>query len=163
MSKQVLFSRHAEAELGYPELHDHDRKLTNNGIQASKNIFKSLVAQNINPDIYISSSAVRALETCKIIKGKENKERIEISRDIYTDSLSGIEVAIRGVSDSHNMIAIFGHNPTLSQIYNSISTSKDIDFPTSGIFIAEMSAPSWLDFNFSDMKLKVFINPNNIK
>ena len=163
MGKKALFCRHAEAEIGYPELHDHDRVLSKRGIEASNKISTFLLSQNINPDIYISSSASRAMETCSIIKAENNNCKTKIFREIYSEGLSGIGGAIREVSDTYKMIAIFGHNPSLSQIYNNSSNADNIDLPTSGIYIADIDISSWADFEFSCISIEMLITPNNIK
>ncbi len=163
MTRQILFCRHAKAELGYPELLDHDRRLTDTGIEESMHVSRLLLGQNIKPDFYISSSATRALDTCEIIKADPSKKNILISRSIYTDSLKGIESSIRSVSDKYKMIAVFGHNPSLSEIYNSISNRAYIDLPISGVFLAEVNSSSWSSFNFPEMTLKTFLYPEDIK
>ena len=163
MGKKVLFCRHAEAEIGYPELHDHNRVLSNSGIEASNKISTFLLSQNINPDMYISSPASRAMETCSIIKAENNNCKTKILREIYSEGLSGIEGAIREVSDIYKMIAIFGHNPSLSQIYNNSSSEDYIDLPTSGIYIADIDISSWATFEFSCISIEMLITPNNIK
>ena len=163
MGKKILFCRHAEAEIGYPELHDHDRVLSKRGIEASNKISTFLLSHNINPDIYISSSASRAMETCSIMKGEDKKIKTKTYRKIYTEGLSGIGGAIREVSDTYKMIAIFGHNPYLSQIYNNSSTTDKIDLPPSGIYIADTDIPSWSNFKLSCISIEMLITPDNIK
>tara|TARA_B100001142_G_scaffold297779_1_gene320385 strand:- start:295 stop:822 length:528 start_codon:yes stop_codon:yes gene_type:complete len=163
MNKKILFCRHAEAEIGYPELHDHDRVLSKRGIEVSNKTSTFLLSENINPDIYISSSASRAIETCSIIKAENDNCKTKIFREIYTQGLSGIEDAIRGVSDVYKMIALFGHNPSLSQIYNNSSNTDNIDLPPSGIYIADIDISSWANFKFPYISIEMLITPNNIK
>ena len=103
------------------------------------------------------------METCSIIKAENNNCKTKILREIYSEGLSGIEGAIREVSDIYKMIAIFGHNPSLSQIYNNSSSADYIDLPTSGIYIADIDISSWANFEFSCISIEMLITPNNIK
>ena len=163
MNKQILFCRHAEAEPGLFGHSDHDRKLTQNGIQKSKEMARVLRRNNIYPDFYISSSARRTLETCKIIKGQNQDSKVQVFKEIYTDNIDGIALAISSVGNNYKVISIFGHNPALNEIYKLISNNEYLSFPTSGIFIARLDLPNWRDFNIDSIYLEKYFDPNSIK
>ena len=91
MSKRILFSRHAKSSWGNLESSDHDRSLSQRGIDSAHLMGSRLLDNNMIPDFFISSSAKRALDTCKIIKNEVNVDgEIQTFNKIYTDGLDGI-------------------------------------------------------------------------
>ena len=164
MNKKILFSRHAKSEWGGTALSDHDRPLSLRGVSNSHLMGKKLLDQNIIPDIFISSSARRALETCKIIKNELKIEsKTEIFRGIYSGGISGIINSIQSISNKYNFIAIFGHNPTMHLIYNEIALDSIPKLPTSSLFIGSLKSDSWENFSLSNLDIKSYEHLRNIK
>ena len=164
LSKKILFSRHAKSSWGNLTLSDHDRSLSQRGIDNAHLMGSRLHEKNILPDFFISSSAKRALDTCEIIKNEVNGSgKIQIFNQIYTDGLDGIVHSIQLADNQYNFIAIFGHNPTMHQIYNNISNTYLSKFPTSALFICSFNSKRWESFSISNLKIEIYDYPKNIK
>ena len=164
LSKKILFSRHAESDWRTPGVPDHDRELNQKGIDDSTLMGTRLLKEGIFPDKFVSSSAKRALTTSEIIKNKlEINTKTSIFKRIYSNGIDGISSSIQSIDDKYNFIALFGHNPTMHQIYNKISNLDLNHFPTSALFIATLNSDSWRFFNFSDLKTHFYRDVNKDK
>ena len=164
LSKRILFSRHAKSSWGNLGSSDHDRSLSQRGIDSAHLMGSKLLDNNMIPDFFISSSAKRALDTCKIIKNEVNVYgEIQTVNKIYTDGLDGILSSIQLADNQYNFIAIFGHNPTMHQIYNNISNTYLSKFPTSALFVCSFNSKRWESFSLSNLKIEIYDYPKNIK
>ena len=164
LSKRILFSRHAKSSWGNLGTSDQDRSLSQEGVDSAHLMGSRLLENNILPDFFMSSSAKRALDTCKIIKNEVNVDgEIQIFKQIYTDGLDGIVSSIQLADNQYNFIAIFGHNPTMHQIYNNISNTYLSKFPTSALFVCSFNSKRWESFNLSNLKIEIYDYPKNIK
>ena len=161
LSKKIFFSRHAESAWGSPGLADHDRELNQKGIEDSLLMGSRLLKEGIFPDKFISSSAKRALATSEIIKNKlKINTKTSIFNRIYSNGIDGVSSSIQSIDDKYDFIAVFGHNPTMHQIYNMVSNLNLNHFPTSALFIATLNSESWEFFNLSDLNTDTYRDIN---
>ncbi len=65
--KTLYIVRHAKSSWDHPGLGDDQRPLLEKGKKRTKYVVDYFLENNINPDLIISSHAVRAFETAKII------------------------------------------------------------------------------------------------
>jgi phosphohistidine phosphatase len=111
---KILFIRHAEAvESGEWDGEDMTRPLTKQGRKEAANASRVLLAAAMKPDIFVSSAAVRARKTAKIIASKVGAELQEDSRLNPGCTFA----AIKGILRSHaacKSVALVGHEPDFS-------------------------------------------------
>ncbi|HKK10793.1 MAG TPA: histidine phosphatase family protein, partial [Bacteroidales bacterium] len=79
--KTLYIVRHAKSSWEYPELPDSQRPLLEKGKKRTKRIIDFLLEKNTVVDYIISSPAVRAYETAKIIGKALKHHENEIQRD----------------------------------------------------------------------------------
>ncbi|BCD67853.1 histidine phosphatase family protein [Nitratiruptor sp. YY09-18] len=111
---RVLFIRHAKA-LSRQEWQDDDllRPLSNEGIQKAKDLFAKL-PKIYDIDIIISSKAIRAIQTAKILEENyPNIKYFETSRLNPGATIMDIEFLIEKFRGYSN-IALIGHEPDFS-------------------------------------------------
>ena len=163
--KKILFIRHAKSDWSNNFLSDHDRILSKKGEEDALMMAKRVKEKNLFPELFISSSAIRALTTCEIIKDELNNDLdIIINPKIYYDGINGILESIESVDDGINFIAIFGHNPTMHSIANQISSNPIYNFPTCSIMLSSSNIEKWKEFNFDITHFLIHDFPgNNIK
>ena len=159
--KKILFMRHAKSvKLGF-NLQDHDRPLDQKGISDVEIVSMRLKKNKIIPGEFISSSALRALETATIThKNLNPKAKLEIDENIYYNSRKGIEKAILKANNKVNLIAFFGHNPTFNNIYADISNSYYEKFPTCAVVLCRFNVNKWIDFSIKESTLEYYDYPN---
>lgn len=77
--KTLLILRHGKSSWKLPELADHDRPLNKRGKRDAPKIGNLLKEKDLVPDLIISSNAVRAEKTAKIV-AKASKYKGKVSR-----------------------------------------------------------------------------------
>jgi phosphohistidine phosphatase len=65
--KTLLILRHAKSSWKFPDLADHDRPLNKRGKRDAPKIGNLLKEKDLVPDLIISSTAVRAKRTAKMV------------------------------------------------------------------------------------------------
>ena len=161
--KKILFIRHAQSNYSTNFVNDHERTLNNAGEKDAKIMGKRLKKMNLFPDLFISSSAERALRTSEIIKRTLSIEaETMIKMSIYSDGLNEIVDLIKSVSDKINFLAIFGHNPTMHIIANQINNISTYNFPTSSVFLSHFQINKWKDFQLEYGEFVMHDFPKNI-
>ena len=166
--KRILFIRHAKSSHSDGEISDHERSLNEIGLIEAQNMGKLLLKEKIIPEIYLSSSAKRAKDTCQIIMNQIDNvplSRMEVNQEIYSNGLLGVANSIKNMDliDDINFIAIFGHNPTFEIIYNKIKGTNHHKFPTCAMVLCSFNAEKWIDFSIESSTFIYYNYPENIK
>ncbi len=109
------------------------------------NMSRFLKNNNISIDHFISSPAVRALNTCKIFN-QTYQLNCSTDQKLYNPSERSFESVIYDLDDNLDSVAFFSHNNGISNFANSIS--EDIfHFPTCGVAGFEVDCNSWSEFD----------------
>ncbi|KPM48874.1 SixA phosphatase family protein [Jiulongibacter sediminis] len=118
MKKTLYIVRHAHAEdLGNVRMFkDFDRRLTSKGIMQSAKLGQYFKTQKISIDFYLSSPAVRAFETAKVILEQFGKDQslIQTDENLYGGGPKSYLAGINSISSAVSSAAIFGHNPDIT-------------------------------------------------
>lgn len=157
--KRLLIIRHAKSSWDYPELTDFERPLNKRGKRDLPDMAKRLAETDFSVDQITSSPANRAITTAL---GHANALNI-LENDIIQDrrllhaSSRSIQAVISETSDSVNSLAIFGHNPGLTDLINDLSDFDLWNLPTCAICIIDLDIDSWSEINRARGK-KVYYN-----
>ena len=74
--KSLLIIRHAKSDWDNSSLNDFDRPLNKRGKRDAPEMAKRLLGKKISIDAFVSSPALRAFTTCKIIAQEYGIKRI---------------------------------------------------------------------------------------
>ena len=121
--KSLTFVRHAYAVSAADFFgSDHDRPLSEKGVEAAKSLAKELSGIAPRPDVVLVSTALRAQETLKHLKGlfMEGTEIREI-KELYDCSAGQLYNIILDNQEGFSHMLIVGHNPAVSQLYSMLS------------------------------------------
>jgi len=159
--KTLYLIRHAKSSWETPGQSDTDRQLVPKGIKKTKKIVDFLLKRNISIDLMLSSQAVRAYETAKIVAVGLNYpvEKIKIDRKIYDGYYDRILDLIYGTSNEVNSLMIFGHNPTITQLANLFLHPGIEDMPTSAVVCISFTTERWEQIPTSEAKQEFVIFP----
>jgi len=157
--KKLILVRHAKSD--WPEeTEDFDRPLADKGLKDAMNMSRFMKNNNITIDRFVSSPAVRALNTCKIFN-QAYQLTVSTEDKLYNPSEKNFESVIYDLDDSVSSVAFFSHNNGISNFANSIS--EDIfHFPTCGVAGFEIDCNSWSEFDGAKKKLLFFYEPEKI-
>ena len=143
--KELILVRHAKSSWKDSSLGDRERPLNNRGERDAPEMGARLARRKQRPDLMVSSPAVRALETARIIAGKLGYPRkdIEVEERLYGAGLAELLDAIRNTDDSVAMLVLFGHNPGLTELANHLGPRLIPNLPTCGVLHLEFEADTW--------------------
>ena len=158
--KIVLLIRHAKSD--WPaNVEDFDRPLTDLGLINAPKMAKHLLEQSIDIDSFITSPALRALQTCELFSQTYNKS-FSTEKSLYNPKEESFENLILSFENHINSVAIFSHNNGISNFANSL-TDEIINLPTCGIVGYEIDCDEWSDFIVSRKKFLFFYSPKSLK
>ena len=145
--KKIVLIRHAKSDWDNPWLEDHDRPLADRGVKDAQKMAKRLKKRILKPEIILSSTALRAVETAKITTKELNlpEEEIRFEKKLYHASPGTLLKYIHLQKDSKNTLLIFGHNPGLNELITYLG-GKIENLPTSGQFGFILKSDRWNDF-----------------
>jgi len=159
--KILYVMRHAKSAWGEPGLDDFERPLLEKGKKRTRNIIDFFQKKNARPGLIITSPAVRALETAKIMAhglGLE-KEAIREERSVYTADAEKLEDVFFDLPKECNELLLVGHNPAVTGFVNQFLEVKIDALPTSGVVAFEFNATEWDEIFHSNPKVRFIIFP----
>ncbi len=161
--KRLLLMRHGKACAKSYGVSDHDRTLTNNGALITKIMSDKIIKYDTSFDLMLSSSASRALTTCKIIASTldYDEKNIKVVPGIYNCTFRHLEQIIRKIDISVNSAAIFGHNPTFHSMCNHLSNQNKKRFPESSMICVDFNSQNWKKCFESKITIKFLNYPDN--
>ncbi|PSR56166.1 histidine phosphatase family protein [Adhaeribacter arboris] len=163
--KTLYLLRHAKSSWNFEELSDHDRPLNNRGRHDAPLIGRELLSRDIELDLIISSSAVRALTTASLVAKELDYEtsRMVIDENIYGASKEELYRIIQKTSDAVDSLMLVGHNPDISDLANMLSPEHIVDMPTAAVVSLRFTCLSWKEINQENAALLFYDFPKNHK
>jgi len=119
MLRDIYIIRHGDAyEEGFGRVDDIDRNLNIVGIKEAQEIGDCLSKNKVSFDLIYSSSASRATQTALIFARKLNfnLQDLIIKNELYLASVDTLLETIKNAPDHKKSIAIFSHNPGISDL-----------------------------------------------
>jgi len=163
--KTLYLIRHAKSSWEEPGTKDIDRPLEEKGIRKTQLIMEYFQKNNISADLMISSPAVRAFETAKLIaKGIGYPvKNIKLDGKIYDGHYDKILDIIYGTPNEISSLMLFGHNPTITHLAN-LFLDPGIDMlPTTGVVSISFDTDKWEKVPETEPKKEFIIFPKMLK
>ena len=153
--KTLTILRHAKSSWDHPELTDHDRPLNKRGERDAPVMGDRLMAAGIRPSLIVSSTAVRAWTTAKIVAKQISYplEFLQRERDLYHAGVNGLLDVIARQDDGFNSIVVVGHNPGMTDFANSLVPGLTSNVPTAGFVAVSIDSDDWNLRERGDCKL----------
>lgn len=161
--KILLLVRHAKSVNHFTASSDFERGLNEKGIKDATEMAKRLVRENIRIDQFVSSTAVRARSTAEIFINQYNRKKDEILLipELYHSSPVVFEQVISTLDDQFDHVAIFAHNPGITDFASSLTTIHISNMPTSSVFGVTSPMKSWQDFTLAEKDFLFFNSPKS--
>ena len=143
--KTLIVIRHGKSSWDYPDLKDYHRPLKQRGVNNAFSIAGELVKHDVSPSLFLSSPAVRALDTAIIIATNMAYplDKIATESSIYEASLSNLLRVLSVIPDEHETVLFFGHNPGFTSLVNKLQNETIMNLPTCGTVGVELPIESW--------------------
>jgi phosphohistidine phosphatase len=159
--KSVIIIRHAKSSWDQPGVEDFDRPLNERGKEDAPKMAARLLERKVKIDAFISSSAKRARKTASLfIKeyGGE-KEDIILVPELYLAGPEAFYDAIAKAPAPANTIALFAHNPGITEFANELTNVRIDDMPTCAIFAVKVDIKDWSAFKDAEKEYWFFDYP----
>ena len=164
--KQLLIIRHAKSSWDIAIPKDFDRPLNERGLKDAPAMAKRLLERNVSIDAFISSTAKRAITTATLFykeyKKVGNKPLGVIGvPELYLASPKVFERVICTTDDALDTIAIFSHNPGITEFADTLTNARIDEMPTCSVFAIKIETTSWKDFTDAEKSFWFFDYPKS--
>jgi phosphohistidine phosphatase len=163
--KTLYLVRHGKSSWETAGLTDEKRPVLPKGEKKTKLVAGYLVKEGIKADLIISSQAVRAYETAKIIAECLDYPAKKILQDrrIYDGPYDRLLDLIYGTSNEVESLMIVGHNPLITQLANLFLHPGIEDMTTSAIVCIAFGTDKWEEIPSSRAEMKFHVFPQMLK
>ncbi len=146
--KTLFLVRHAKSDWHDPSLQDFDRPLNERGKRDAPAMALRLLDRKETIDLFVSSPAKRARKTAAAFAEVygQVKEDILLEPRLYLAPPSIFFSVLAGIDDSHERIALFAHNPGITDLANLLTEARIDELPTCGIFAVTAATNRWAEF-----------------
>lgn len=161
--KLLTLIRHSKSDWDN-DLSDFDRPLNERGMKDAPIVAEYISKKLPKPDLIISSPAVRAEQTAKIVADKFGypAEKIQYINELYLCSTSEYFEILMEQNLKLRHIIIVSHNPGTTGFLNMLTYENIENVPTSGVAHIELDLYKWEDIEPGVGKLVEFITPKSI-
>lgn len=136
----LLLVRHAKSCWKDESLADIDRPLNKRGLRNAPEMGQRLQQRSLVPDAIVSSPAVRALTTARMMAAEmEFRNEILVDKELYAAAPADVLDVVRSIDDSVRIAMIVGHNPTLTELADHFSDEEIENVPTCGIVMLSLT------------------------
>jgi phosphohistidine phosphatase len=159
--KTLTLVRHAKSSWKDNSLADRDRPLNRRGKRDAPEMGRRIAAAGVRPSLIVSSPAVRAWTTAKIIAEEIGYPREFLQRDdaLYLASVNGILDLIVAQDAGFNNLMLVGHNPGFTEFANYLVPGLTDNIPTAGVVSVELDSDDWSLYDKPDVKLLLYDFP----
>ena len=160
--KTLILVRHAKSSWDHPGMADEDRPLNDRGSKDAPDMAERL-RKKMKVDHFVSSPAKRARKTARYFADEfgKKKDDVHLEPELYMASVASFYKTISGLKDKYDTVAIFSHNPGITEFVNMLTEMRVDNMPTSAIFAVEAKIDSWTDFEKAEKKFLFFDTPKN--
>jgi phosphohistidine phosphatase len=158
--KTLYLIRHAKSSWKDTSLDDFERPLNKRGKYNAPFMAQLLQQRHVVPDLILSSPALRAKTTAQTfahILGY--KKEIEFHKALYLTSVNTFLSILHALCNEYHTVLVFGHNPELTLLANTIGNCTIENIPTCGMVELKLKVDSWNALSKNNANLVTFEFP----
>ena len=144
--RRLYLIRHAKSHWECDWLDDIERPLGERGKRDAPKMGRVLAELMPSPpDLVVSSPAVRAYTTARIIAEAIDYEPSEIRIDerLYEAMTRDMLNVIGEFDEAIDSAMVFGHNPPMTSVANRLTNAGIDNVPTTGVVVVDFEASDW--------------------
>ena len=160
--KTLLLLRHAKAVSDGGSLGDSDRPLSEQGRTQAERVGKYLKEQDLDLDLVLSSTALRARETTELVlTAAECVTEVRYDQRIYEASSQQLLEVVSEIEDDKKRVLLVGHNPGLEELLQRLT---DCFKPMATATLAKIvpGASEWTRVADQQGHLNWLVKPNEL-
>lgn len=159
--KELLVIRHAKSSWANAFQGDFERSLNDRGHRDAPAMAERMMKRGVGIQCFASSTANRAITTAVYFAeayGK-NKKDILLFPELYHAPEEIFYQVITKLPDNSNTVALFSHNPGITDFINSLTNTRIDNMPTCGIFAIKTKIKEWRSFREGEKEFWFFDYP----
>lgn len=159
--KTLYVLRHAKSSWDNSDLADFDRPLNGRGKSAAPFMGQVMKSNDFKPGIIVSSPAVRARETARLVKESAGFEaEIKYDERIYEASPQTLTSVAASIDDRFDSAMIVGHNPGMEGFVRLLTGNSET-MPTASLAVIDLDISDWDQITKGSGKLRRLIRPKD--
>ncbi len=169
---KLLLLRHAKSDWADLDHTDHQRPLSNRGLNAAPKMGKYIAGQGITPKLVLSSTATRARQTTQLVTEQFSGEvETRFIDQLYSFSAFHTPLnVIRDNGQSTSPLMLVGHNPTMEELAGELTGAGNSaaralmyeKYPTAALAVIDFDIPKWADLQTGIGTLVQFVRPRDL-
>ncbi len=158
--KQLLILRHAKSDWKADFESDHGRPLAKRGIRAARLMGRFISKLDLQPDLILSSTAVRARATSELASqsGRWSCPMV-LCDEFYGSSPSRVLSVVQAQDANHSRLLLAGHEPTWSGLVGALTGGGDPRMPTAALARVDLPIEDWSDLRAGVGTLHWLVSP----
>ena len=141
--RRLVLLRHGKSSWRDLSLADTDRPLKKRGRRQSAEVAYALEAWGWEPDLIVSSHALRAQQTASLVKETLALDvEIVVTDSLYACRTWDVLQEIASLPDTAPTCLLVGHNPTWEDVVECL-TGKEVKLRTADAALMTLDAPHW--------------------
>ena len=162
--KTLLLIRHAKSSWNDIGLSDFERPLNERGKHDAPLMAKKVKSKKIDIDAFVSSPAKRAKKTAEFFMAEfvAKEKKLTLIPSLYEASVEKYYDAIENLKDKDDTVALFAHNPGITDFINSLDCTPVYDMPTCAVYAIQIKTKNWKKFREAKKEFLFFEYPKNI-
>ena len=143
--KTLLVMRHAKSDWNADYGSDHERPLNQRGVRSARLMGRVLAADAQEPDLVITSTAVRARSTAVLAEeAGQWQSDVVLEPNLYG---TGVDAALQVASAAPDVdrLMLVGHQPTWSSLISAL-TGDRVEMKTATVAIIDFAIDEWARF-----------------
>ena len=150
-SSPVFLNATARDRLEDPAFQELERRAKDSGAVRTKLWY----ASSVYPDD-LDARTARIAE-----KFGYDKDKIVFIPELYLAGLRDFVSAVSHTPPAVNVLAIFSHNPGITEFINTLTNVRIDDMPTCAVFIATIDIDNWRNFEKAEKQFLLFDYPKS--
>lgn len=161
--KRVIIVRHAKSSWDDATITDFERPLNERGKNDAPMMAKRLADKKVEIDTFISSPAKRAKKTASLFAKEfgQGKDDLVLIDDLYHAGPEQFYAAIEKAPAKAKTIAIFSHNPGITDFVNELTDTRVDDMPTCAVYAVKVDIKDWSEFRKAKREFWFFDFPKS--
>lgn len=165
MKRTVILVRHGKACSPDAFEKDIDRVLAKRGVNDGYKVAREVMKSGIIPEVMLTSPAARASHSALIFARamKTGSDKVRVIDEMYHGAGEKMLEEISLLADDIKTVALFAHNPGITDLAENLTGGAVNFLPTTGVAIINYRSEKWSDIYKTGSTDFNFIFPKEIK
>lgn len=162
MKRTLIVMRHSKTEEQQIDQKDFERNLLERGKNDALAMAIILKEKGFKPDVIITSSAKRAIQTAEIVAKEFNYscDKIDTLQRLYLCDSITIKEELEYLDDDIQSCCIIGHNPGISEfVYDCNPSAISSQMQTAAVAVFTFDIKNWQAFSTAKKNLILYEYP----